>query len=331
MLTIFTTPKPFRGHEDVIQQNAWRSWSLLEPKPEVLVLDAAEGAARVAGELGFRYLPDVARNEFGTPLIRSLFQQGQDNARFPVVCYVNSDVILLNDFMATVAEVAGSQREGEYLLVGRRWNVAIASPVCFDAPDWQSRLLRRLGEEGWRESPAAIEFFAFSRGRRWEFPDFAVGRGAWDGWLLHQARSKGLRVIDASMRITLIHQQHDYSHWREGDRYYVRSQEYRTNQRLRGSFRRQYTILDASHRLTAEGSLYPSTAGEHGRANLLRVQMYVADRLRAGGPYTAPVLGALKWMRRRITPAERRSGGSAHDRPRTYARTRNAPAKRKRF
>jgi len=203
--------------------------------------------------------------------------------------------------------------------------------VRFDAPDWQSRLLRRVGEEGWRESPAAIEFFAFSRGRRWEFPDFAVGRGAWDGWLLHQARSKGLRVIDASMRITLIHQQHDYSHWREGDRYYVRSQEYRTNQRLRGSFRRQYTILDASHRLTAEGSLYPSTAGEHGRANLLRVQMYVADRLRAGGPYTAPVLGALKWMRRRITPAERRSGGSAHDRPRTYARTRNAPAKRKRF
>src|SRR6516162_5587755 len=206
MLTIFTTPKSFRGHEDVIQQ-------------------------------------------------------GQENARFPVVCYVNSDVILLNDFVTTVAEVAGSQREGEYLLVGRRWNVHIVEPVRFDAPDWQSRLLRRVGEEGWRESPAAIEFFAFSRGRRWEFPDFAVGRGAWDGWLLHQARSKGLRVIDASMRITLIHQQHDYSHWREGDRYYVRSQEYRTNQRLRGSFRRQYTILDASHRLTAEGALYPSTAG----------------------------------------------------------------------
>ena len=329
MLTIFTTPKPFRGHEDVIQQNAWRSWSLLEPKPEVLVLDAAEGAARVAGELGFRYLPDVARNEFGTPLIRSLFQQGQDNARFPIVCYVNSDVILLNDFMATVAEVAGSQREGEYLLVGRRWNVAIAEPVRFDALDWQSRLLRRVGEEGWQESPAAMEFFAFSRGVRWEFPDFAVGRGAWDGWLLHHARSRGLRVIDASMRMTLIHQQHDYSHWREGDRYYVRSQEYRTNQRLRGSFRRQYTILDASHRLTAEGSLCPATAGEHGRANLLRAQMYLADRLRAGGPYTAPVLGALKWMRRHIAPAGSRPGGSARDRLRISPGAVTTPAKRK--
>jgi len=311
MLTIFTTPKPFHGHQSIIQWNAWRSWSLIEPRPEVLVLDAAEGASRAAAELGFRHVPGVARNQFGTPLIRSIFQLGQDNARFPIVCYLNSDVILLNDFTSTLAEVAASQHEGEYLLVGRRWNANIVEPLRFADPGWRSTLSRRVHEEGWQESAAAMEFFAFSRRVRWEFPDFAVGRGAWDGWLVHHARRRGFRIIDASARITLVHQQHDYAHWPEGERYYARSLEYRTNQRLRGSFWRQYTILDATDRLTAQG-LVRATPWERLGANLLRLQMYLGDRLRAGGPYTGPVLSVAKWLRRQIAPSRHQAGQRAH-------------------
>lgn len=31
MITLFTTAKPFRGHDGIIQRNALRSWTLLRP------------------------------------------------------------------------------------------------------------------------------------------------------------------------------------------------------------------------------------------------------------------------------------------------------------
>jgi len=37
MLTLFALPKPFRGRNGIIQQNAIRSWTLLEPTPEIIL------------------------------------------------------------------------------------------------------------------------------------------------------------------------------------------------------------------------------------------------------------------------------------------------------
>jgi hypothetical protein len=37
MLTLFTTPKAFSRHINVIQRNALRSWKLLDPDAEVIV------------------------------------------------------------------------------------------------------------------------------------------------------------------------------------------------------------------------------------------------------------------------------------------------------
>ena len=39
MLTLFTTPKPFYGHIDVIQRNALKSWTLAAPQAEVISTD----------------------------------------------------------------------------------------------------------------------------------------------------------------------------------------------------------------------------------------------------------------------------------------------------
>ena len=37
MITIFSTPKPFRGHIGVIQRNALKSWTLLHPDVEMIL------------------------------------------------------------------------------------------------------------------------------------------------------------------------------------------------------------------------------------------------------------------------------------------------------
>lgn len=52
MLTLFTTAKPFRGHDGIIQWNALKSWALLRPSVEVILFGDEEGAAKTAEELG---------------------------------------------------------------------------------------------------------------------------------------------------------------------------------------------------------------------------------------------------------------------------------------
>ncbi len=62
MLTIFTVPKPFRGHIKVIQTNAIRSWLLLRPECEVILFGNDEGTAEIACELGRRHIPNIDCN-----------------------------------------------------------------------------------------------------------------------------------------------------------------------------------------------------------------------------------------------------------------------------
>jgi len=68
MLTIFSTPKPFRGHIEVIQTNAIKNWLQLRPQCEVILFGSDEGTAEVAARLDTRHVPEVDRNEYGTPL-----------------------------------------------------------------------------------------------------------------------------------------------------------------------------------------------------------------------------------------------------------------------
>lgn len=292
-LTLFTTPKPFRGRAEVLQRNALTSWILLHPRPEVILLDDVDGAAAVAAALGIRHLPDVERNTFGTPLVRSVFTRGQQHAAAPIVCYVNADVILLQDFVDTLDRILAWSQGRAFVAVGRRWNLPVEGPLALDGPDWSRRLRARLAAESWRESPAASDYFAFPRSIHWEIPDFAIGRGAWDGWFLYNAHRKGVPIIDASACVTAIHQQHDYSHWAGGGRNYARDPEFQTNKRLRGGFWHQYSILDATVRFTASGhDATPPAAWLS--AWVLRLRLAVAEWLKAGEPFTLPILWPLR-------------------------------------
>src|SRR5713226_719892 len=57
MLTIFSTPKPFRGHIGITQRNALRSWTLLHPEVEIILFGDEAGAAEVCAEFGLRHEP----------------------------------------------------------------------------------------------------------------------------------------------------------------------------------------------------------------------------------------------------------------------------------
>jgi hypothetical protein len=102
--------------------------------------------------------------------------------------------------------------------------------------------------EGELHSPAGKDYFVFPRGLWAEVPPFALGRQAWDGWLLYQATLRKTAVVDATKSVTIVHQNHDYSHSPGGRLGQVTECE--QNYALAGGLGKAYTTRDARYYLT---------------------------------------------------------------------------------
>jgi len=239
MLTIFTVPKPFAGHIDVIQRNAIRSWKLLKPDCQIILCGAETDVRPAAEELGVQWSAEVNCNRFGTPLLDSVFRRAADLAAQPLLCYVNADIILLPDFVQAAATVSTSLGEKRFLtpflLVGQRWAMDLPIPWDFGAADWEEKLRRQVARHGTLHRPAGSDYFVFPRGSGLEeLPAFAVGRQGWDNWMIANARQRGVPVIDATFCTTVIHQNHDYAHVPHGDGNSYAGVESRENAQLVG-------------------------------------------------------------------------------------------------
>ncbi len=249
MLTVFTSPKPFRGHIDVIQRNALGSWVRLGPEVEVLVIGDEDGAEQAARQAGARHLPRVERNERGTPLLSSIFALAAAQAHHPILCYVNADVLLLDDFLPAVRKV--TERFDRYLMVGQRWDLDLAEVIAWDS-DWVARLRAQVRRSGRLHPPAGSDYFVFPKELFREIPPFALGRAGWDNWMIYSARARRIPVVDIGRAVTVIHQTHDYSHLPGGQPHY-RLPESKQNVALAGGREVIFTLRDADWRLDHNG------------------------------------------------------------------------------
>ncbi len=211
MLTIFTIPKPFRGATGTQQRNAVGSWVSIRPKCEVILLGDEPGTAECASELGARHIPELGRNRFGTPLLSDAFASANRFALGDCLAYVNGDMILLDDFAGTVERMVWPR----FLLLGHRWDLDFDEPIDFSEPRWQADLRSAVTVRGELHDDCGIDYFVFPKGLWPEMPPFAVGRPAWDNWMVADAKRRGMPVIDATAVVTAIHQNHDYSHTTE--------------------------------------------------------------------------------------------------------------------
>jgi hypothetical protein len=251
VLTLFSVPKSFRNHIGTIQTNALQSWLKLEPRCEVILFGHEDGTAAVATRLGVSHLPKLRCNEFGTPLLNDLFEKAQEIAANRVICFVNADMILMDDFMAAVTSVC--QVKKSFLMVGRRWNLDLHQPFDFDRHDWDKNLRLYARDHGSPGSRFYIDYFVFPKGLFKNLPPFAIGRAAFDNWLLWRARSLGASLVDASQVVMAVHQNHDYAHHPDGQAGVYEGPEAKRNKELMGGSHRLFTLEDASHYLTASG------------------------------------------------------------------------------
>ncbi len=255
MLTIFTIPKPFKGHIATIQRNAIQSWTRLTPKCEVVLCSDEDGTEEAAREFGTAYIPCIERNEFGTPLLASAFQKASAVSKARLLCFVNADIIFLNDLMEAVKKI----KFEKFLLVGQRWDVDITRPLDFARPNWQVEVRNYLERSGTLHPPYGSDYFISPKGSKlWDIPPFAVGRPGWDCWFIFHARKLGFRLIDGSKTISPVHQNHDYSHipeksggTKDGKSWF--GPEAEKHRRLIAKTEHYFTPLEATHIMTPKG------------------------------------------------------------------------------
>jgi len=261
MLTIFAIPKPFLGHNGVIQLNAIQSWRQLSPQCEIILFGDEEGTQETAERYGTRFIPHIERNEYGTPLVSALFDMAQKSAGHELICYVNADIILMSGFLPAINRIQSES----FLCVGRRWDIDLKEPLDFNQPSWEEQLRRRLAQEGKLHAVSGLDYFVFPRGMYRDIPPLAIGRTAWDNWLLYKARSLGMTVIDATGMITAVHQNHDYAHYNvTGDeaRGLWKGVEAQRNLELIGGTYYSFILWDVTHLLTPDG-IKPARSMRH--------------------------------------------------------------------
>jgi hypothetical protein len=246
LITLFSAPKPFTSpHVALIQRNAIKSWTLL-PEAEVLLLGEEAGLAEAARGLGVRQLSDVQRNASGTPLISSMFQLARQNGHGDLLCIVNADMILMPDFVEAARQV--SRLKDRFVLLSQRWDLDVTEPLDFSG-DWDHRLASMVQRQGTLHRPAGSDFFLFPAACYTEVPAFAIGRAGWDNWMIYKARRENWPVIDCTPSVTVVHQNHDYSHLPGGQAHHTLPE---TDENIRlagGEASVRYTILDSTYRL----------------------------------------------------------------------------------
>jgi len=249
MLTIFSIPKAFVGHTKIIQDNAIGSWTRLGAGCDIVLMGDDPGVADAALRHGVRHESAIARNDYGTPLISNIFHRMNALTRHPIVAFVNSDIILLDDFLPAIDAVARCHEK--FLIVASRFNCRIDHPLSFE-DGWAGELRQRARSESRMYPAAGSDIFIFPRGLFREVPPFAIGRGYWDNWLMREARQAGADLVDVTSAVTTIHQIHSYNivagvpAGTSTDVHVYETEEGRHNLELAGGRSRLYTVFDAT-------------------------------------------------------------------------------------
>jgi hypothetical protein len=207
MITFFSVPKSFKGHIAIIQENAIKSWLKLIPKCEIIIYGDEEGIKEICDKYDLVHVPIIKKNEYGTPTLDYIFKNVQTIAKNNILCYVNTDIILLNDIVTTIHRIPFKN----FLIVGQRRDVDIFNNINYEDMRWENDL-KEYVIKNFKPLNGGIDYLIFSKGIFNNLPPFAVGRAGWDNWMVYNSRKLNIPTIDATQSILAIHQNHSYSH-----------------------------------------------------------------------------------------------------------------------
>ena len=210
MISIFTCPKPFEGNIKILQENAIRSWKEECSNSEILLVADEEGVSEASIQFGIRHIHGVRKNEFGSPLLDSLFQRTEQEAHGEIMAFISTDCMLIGNLENIIEMI--KEKFDDFLLMGIRYDSEISEKL----PDsnWQEFVLKNKGlwhplarrKEG--KSFGGCDLFVFPKGLLANTPPFVIGVACWDGWIPYDVKKRKIPIIDISESVSVIHQKH---------------------------------------------------------------------------------------------------------------------------
>lgn len=253
MLTFFTTAKPFRGHDAIIQRNALQSWKLLHPDVEVILFGDDEGAAEACATCGVRHEPHVKLHQSGVKRLDYIFERAGEMSKHQYLCFANCDIVLMSDFLAAF-ERARSWRK-RFLMVAQRWDTDVTEPIEFTDPQWPFKLRQFAANNGFRQDEYWIDLFLFHKGLYVDMPPLLVGHCYWDNWAIWKALRRCVPVLDCTSFVSPIHQNHGYNPTFGRVKGLALDPISLVNLQLAGGKRHLRTIKSSTHYMTHSGQI----------------------------------------------------------------------------
>lgn len=247
MITIFTNPRPFKGPFNILQRNAIKSWMQF-PCQIILFEDEEKTTCKVAQELGLECVSNVKTNEFGTPLLSDVFTKVKSLAKHDIMAQVNTDIILGRDFLDAVLKAKEIMQDNPFFMTGQRYNFNVQGEVQVS-----KELFEKAKKEGQLHRMSGMDYWVFPKSFPLKPPDFAVGRPAMDSWLIFESRRRKIPVIDATLVVDIIHQNHNYP--AKKNPYF--ETEKKRNLELAGGLTCVATLRDANWMMTKNGLQRP--------------------------------------------------------------------------
>lgn len=240
--TIVTVPFSFGGPKGMVQLNALRSWKLLDPVPDIMLVDDGESDLdRIAYRFDVGVIAPIECNEYGLSL-RSIFEAIDTTVRTDLIAYVDTDVILGQSFAEAIRYTA--QRFDQFQMCGGRWSAKGLGEIDYSRPRWQ----RDIWSHVFKNHHKGSDYAVYRKGHFAGMPDFTIGMGWWDGWRMGHTLRQGAALVNAERVAYAVHQDHGLRN--------AGSPAWGRNRQLMGDC--QAWVTNATHYLTPEETGLPA-------------------------------------------------------------------------
>jgi hypothetical protein len=205
MITFFTTFRNLNQPE----RNAIRSWLSLHEESEVIVFTESAEVSAKAELPRTIFVHEMTKHSSGPPLLNKLFEDASRLSKHKILCYCNSDIILLPEFLQRIEALTSIRLP--FLAASQRIDVKIDFEVDFADRESVKMLRARVDGQGSVHPPMGSDVFVFPKGLYdvKSMPALVVGRPAWDNWMIYDARQRFNRLVDLTGDIpAVVHQDH---------------------------------------------------------------------------------------------------------------------------
>lgn len=206
ILTLFTT-WVYEKEKFKINNRTLFNWKSL-PYVKLVVFTNSTVVKYYSEQAGFEVLP-IIKEASGAPVLPAMFVTVMKKFASEFYAFANGDILFTGSLVDTLEHIhcnlEQSRRQNGLLVVGRRYNIPAQLVSDEVATSWEQ--LDYISKSGSLFQADAEDYFITDKSYPWhDFLPVAIGRRAYDNWVVAYSRYHNITVIDASESIQCLHQ-----------------------------------------------------------------------------------------------------------------------------